>query len=192
MGDINEGVNGSSLSSFGDDTSLSLPITSTEDVPNLQRDLDTVYAWASRNNMVFNEEKIEILRHGQHQEIKTNTKLLTEGGHEISLGEDCAFHHHIAETVRRARGITGWVLRNFSIREPKIMLTLWNTMIQPLLDYCSQLWSPHKRGEIQQLEAVQRSYTRQIRGMRDLNYYERLKKLGLYSQQRRRDHVESD
>ncbi|XP_076049501.1 uncharacterized protein LOC143030226 [Oratosquilla oratoria] len=84
MGDINEGVNGSNLSSFADDTSLSLPITSTEDVPNPQRDLNTVYAWASRNNMVFNEEKFEILRHGQHQEIKTETNLLTEGGHGIS------------------------------------------------------------------------------------------------------------
>ncbi|XP_076069248.1 uncharacterized protein LOC143041310 [Oratosquilla oratoria] len=147
MEDINEGLNGSSRSSFADDTSLSLPITSIEDVPNLQRDLDTVYTWGSRNNMVFNEEKFEILRHGQHQEIKTETNLLKEGGHEISarqtakclgahLGEDCTFHYHIDETVRRARGMAGWVLIIFYTREPKIMLTLWNTMIQPLLDYC--------------------------------------------------------
>ncbi|XP_076069245.1 uncharacterized protein LOC143041306 [Oratosquilla oratoria] len=147
MEDINEGLNGSSLSSFADDTSLSLPITSIEDVPNLQRDLDTVYTWGSRNNMVFNEEKFEILRHGQHQEIKTETNLLKEGGHEISarqpakclgahLGEDCTFHYHIDETVRRATGMAGWILRTFYTREPKIMLTLWNTIIQPLLDYC--------------------------------------------------------
>ncbi|KAK3892031.1 hypothetical protein Pcinc_004002 [Petrolisthes cinctipes] len=50
------------------------------------------------------------------------------------------------------------------------MLTLWKTLIQPLLDYCSQLWSLHKSGDIQQLEMVQRSFTRQIRGMRDLSY----------------------
>ncbi|KAK3858814.1 hypothetical protein Pcinc_035023 [Petrolisthes cinctipes] len=67
------------------------------------------------------------------------------------------------------------------------MLTLWKTLIQPLLDYCSQLWSPHKRGDIQHLELVQRSFTRQIRGMRDLSYWDRLMELGLYSQQRRRD-----
>ncbi|KAK3878543.1 hypothetical protein Pcinc_016842 [Petrolisthes cinctipes] len=34
---------------------------------------------------------------------------------------------------------------------------------------------------------VQRSFTRQIRGMRDLSYWDRLMELGLYSQQRRRD-----
>ena len=140
MGDIDEGLDGSSLSSFADDTSLSMPLTSSEDVPNLQKDLNTVYAWASTNNMVFNEEKFEILRHGHQQNIKSDTQLLTEGGHKIIalptakclgiyLQEDCTFQHQISEVVRRARGMAGWVMRTFSTREPKVMLTLWNTMI---------------------------------------------------------------
>ncbi|KAK3884508.1 hypothetical protein Pcinc_011225 [Petrolisthes cinctipes] len=36
-------------------------------------------------------------------------------------------------------------------------------MVQPLLDYCSQLWSPQKNGIIQNLETVQRSFTRNIK-----------------------------
>ena len=59
--------------------------------------------------------------------------------------------------------------------------------MQPLLDYCSQLWPPHKRGDIQLLKGIQRAYTKQIRGMRDLSYWDRLRELGLYPQQRRRD-----
>ncbi|KAG0722155.1 hypothetical protein GWK47_045036 [Chionoecetes opilio] len=110
--------------------------------------------------MSFNEEKFEMLRHGQNHYIKEATKLYTEGGQEISIqphvkclgvhiSEDCSFHHHIAETVRKAIGMAGWVLRTFTTRETLTMLTLWKTLIQPLLDYCSQLCSPHKRVDIQ-------------------------------------------
>ena len=139
-----------------------------------------------------------MLRHGRRQDLKSETTLLTEGGQEIcalshakslgvQLSEDCSFHHHINEATRRAKGMAGWILRTFSSREPRTMLTLWRSLIQPILDYCSQLWSPHKKNEIQQLEMVQRSYTRQIENMRDLSYWQRLEELGLYSQQRRRD-----
>ncbi|KAG0714231.1 Death-associated protein kinase 2 [Chionoecetes opilio] len=124
--------------------------------------------------------------------------LDTENGHDISpqphvkcLGvhpsEDGTFKHHISVTVKKAREMAGWVLRTFTSREPEVMLTLWKSLIQPHLDYCSQLWSPHQTGAIQRLEAVQRQFTRRIWGMKGLNYWERLQRLGLYSQQRRRD-----
>ena len=198
IGDIGEGIQDSSLSSFADDTSVSLPVTRAEEVSCLQKDLDTVYAWAATNNMQFNEEKFEMLRHGRKNDLKTEITLQTGGGQEVSalshakclgvyLSEDCCFHHHISETTKRARSMAGWILRTFSSREPRTMLTLWKTLVQPILDYCSQLWSPHKKSEIQQLEVVQRSYTRQIQGMKDLGYWRRLKELGLYSQQRRRE-----
>ena len=109
----------------------------------------------------------------------------------VHLSESCSFHHHISETLRKAKGMAGWVLRTFSTRDSETMLTLWKTLIQPLLDYCSQLWSPHMKGEIQQLETIQRSFTRQIQGMRDLSYWQRLEELGLYSQQRRRERYRS-
>ncbi|KAK3877174.1 hypothetical protein Pcinc_018091 [Petrolisthes cinctipes] len=67
------------------------------------------------------------------------------------------------------------------------MLTLWRALVQPVLDYCSQLWSPHMVLDIQALESVQREYTRQVKAMKELSYWERLKRLGLYSQQRRRE-----
>ena len=67
------------------------------------------------------------------------------------------------------------------------MLTLFKSLVLPILEYCSQLWSPCTIGVIRQLEAVQRSFTYKIDGMRDLNYWERLRELGLYSLERRRD-----
>ena len=80
-----------------------------------------------------------------------------------------------------------WVLRTFQSREPILMLTLLKTLIYPLIEYGCQLWSPHKLGEIRQLEDVQRYFTRKIEGMTDKNYWERLKHLKLYSLERRRE-----
>ena len=198
LGDIGNNIHSSLLSSFADDTTISKGVNDASGVQHLQQDLNTVFAWAKKNNMVFNEEKFEIMRCGPNRVIKETTKLMTEHGHDISpqphvkclgvhLSEDGTFKHHINITVKKAREMAGWVLRTFTSRELEVMLTLWKSLIQPHLDYCSQLWSPHQTGDIQKLEAVQRQFTRQISGMKGLNYWERLQRLGLYSQQRRRD-----
>ena len=67
------------------------------------------------------------------------------------------------------------------------MLTIWNSLIQSRLDYCSQLWSPYLASEIAKIEDVQRHFSKKIDGMEGLSYRERLKKLRMYSQERRRD-----
>ena len=66
-------------------------------------------------------------------------------------------------------------------------MLLYKTLVQPHVDYCSVLVSPHKISEIKKLEAVQRSMTFKITAYKHLNYYERLKALRLYSLQRRRE-----
>ena len=42
-------------------------------------------------------------------------------------------------------------------------------------------------GLINQLESVQQSFTARIAGMEEMDYWERLASLGLYSQERRRE-----
>jgi len=67
------------------------------------------------------------------------------------------------------------------------LLTLFTTMVRSKLEYCCPVWNPVKKGDIQKLENVQRSFVRKIAGLRDMNYWDRLKKLKLLSLQRRRE-----
>ena len=60
-------------------------------------------------------------------------------------------------------------------------------MIQTKLDYTSQLWSPSDQTSINKLESVARHFTAKIQGMEELDYWERLQSLHLYSQQSRRE-----
>ena len=65
------------------------------------------------------------------------------------------------------------------------MLTLYKSLIIPILEYCSVLWCPLKVGLIQKLEAIQWSYLRKVSSTRD--YWECLKESKIYSLQRRRE-----
>ena len=67
------------------------------------------------------------------------------------------------------------------------MLTIWKSLVQSKLDYCSQLWSPADQTSIIELESVARHFTSKIDGMAGLDYWERLSSLSLYSQERRRE-----
>ena len=67
------------------------------------------------------------------------------------------------------------------------MLTLWKSLVLPILDYCSQLWSPSTEGQIQRIEKVQVCFVRKIIGLSGLDYWQQLARLGLFSLQRRRE-----
>ena len=109
----------------------------------------------------------------------------------VYISSDLTWNRHIKEVVSGARAMSGWALRSFSTREEDHMITIWNSLVRPCLDYCSPLWSPMPSDlqEIDLLEETQRSFTRQIKGLEGLDYAERLKKLKkpMYSIQRRNE-----
>ena len=65
------------------------------------------------------------------------------------------------------------------------MRHMFNTLVQPHIDYCSQLWMPLEGKNLEKIEKLLRDYTRKIPGMVGLNYWERLSKLRMNSEQRR-------
>ena len=69
------------------------------------------------------------------------------------------------------------------------MKTLFNSLIRPLVEYICEIWNPYKIKLINEIEQIQRSFTHRISGMRDMDYYERLKTLGISSLQRRREKI---
>ena len=65
------------------------------------------------------------------------------------------------------------------------MKHLWKQLVQPHVDYCSQLYMPVSGGKLSDLENLQRNYTSRIPSVRHLDYWARLKELQLLSQHRR-------
>ena len=65
-----------------------------------------------------------------------------------------------------------------------VMVDLLKGIVQPKMDYCSQLWSPTDQSTVNKLESVQHHLIARIRDSRltGLNYWEKLQELRLYSQ----------
>lgn len=193
--DINEGIT-SVLSSFADDTRVLKSISSHEHCKQLQMDLDSIYKWQTNNNMLFNEDKFELLRYGRNEHIKEftdyqgpNQNIINEKSSVKDLGvtmsNNLTFTEHINKVCNKVKQLCGWILRTFKSRSMKVLKPLWVSLVQPHIDYCSQLWAPHKSTEIAKLEGLLRTYTNYIQEVKHLNFWARLNKLNMNSIQRR-------
>ena len=197
IADIDEEVENSIVRSFADDTRTSLKIRTEEDKEVLQQDLNKIYRWARDNLMEFNESKFEQLSHGEtnnieidsyktpsENEIKPSSKVKDLG---IIASDNLRFKEHIDSVVTSSKRMIGLLMRTFSMREQIPMMRLFNTYIRSKLEYCCLVWSPSHQNDINKLERVLKNFTSKISGMEKLNYHERLRKLNLYSLERRRE-----
>ena len=63
---------------------------------------------------------------------------------------------------------------------------MYKLLVQPHLEYATAAWNPHFKRDIQLIEKVQKRMSKNIQGMKDLTYDERLIALNLYSLEKRR------
>ena len=200
IADIARGVSTSTTtSSYVDDTRASRCISDPEiDCQTLQDDLASIYNWAEDVNMTFNADKFECLRFWPGKESEPEGHYLSPDSTPIEvkphlrdlgveISSDLTFLIHIENTVTAANKLVGWALRTFRRRSSMVMLTIWKSLIQCKLDYCSQLWSPGDQASIASLESVARNFTSQVSGQENNDYWECLKALRMYSQERRRE-----
>ena len=107
----------------------------------------------------------------------------------VRISSDLSFTTQIEMTVDAGSNMAGWALRTFRRCGRQLMLTILRSLVQPRLDYCSQLWSPRDQHSINLLESVQRNFISKIsdRALNGMSYWEKLSELRVYSQERRRE-----
>ena len=144
--------------------------------------------------MAFNGSKFEVLRYGRNTTLKDSTFYLTPNYENIIeekeslrdlgiiMANDASFSQHIEKVCSKVKQKSGWIMRTFQTRKTWFMKMMWKTLVQGHVDYCSQLYFPHK-SDMEKLENLQKIYTRKIPEVRDLNYWERLKHLKMNSQE---------
>ena len=197
INDIDKEVSESIISIFADDTRLTKVINEEEDLELFQDDLEKLYKWAAENNMAFNGSKFEVLRYGFNEDLKCVSNYMTPGAEDtidvksvlrdlgIMMNDQATWKDHIDKVCSQVNQKAGWVLRTFRCRTTSFLKQMWKSLIQGHIDYCSQLWQPLQSGDLQRIENLQKTYTKKIPQVRDINYWERLKVLKMNSQQRR-------
>ena len=77
-------------------------------------------------------------------------------------------------------------MRNITFKSPDIMIPLYKALVRPIIEYGNCVWHPNFKKDVERLESVQRNYTKNVIGMRELSYEQRLSRLRLPSLEYRR------
>ena len=156
----------------------------------MQGDLDRIHSVSESWNLKLNASKCVAMRFGKRVtssdvRYKINGVELKFVPHHRDLGViidvKLKFHDHVTTVVGRVGGLMGNLLRSTVCRSREFMLTLFVSHIRPMIDYCSSVWNVGYLGDMRKLESLQRKWTREIQGMDEMQYEDRLRVLGLFS-----------
>ena len=157
-----------------------------------QSDLDRIFNVASSWGLSFAIHKTARLRFVRPFKCLPPPLDLFIGGTAIPLNLEhvdlgvtvdigLKFHKHISGVVGKARGVSYALLRGTINRSPVFMKTVFVSHIRPLLEFSSPVWNTGYAGDLRSLESVQRSWTKQVDGLCELPYSDRLHSLSMYS-----------
>ena len=172
---------------FADDVKMVVDPSRNQDV---QHDLDVLCHWENNWLLRFNLEKCKLLHVGKNNPRyqykflgSTLCTCTTEKDLGVTFNEKFDFSDHIYASISKAKSSLAWLLRNVISRNAYEMKTAYRSLVRHNLEYCCQVWAPKARHgnwkTILDIEAVQRTFTRVIEGMADLNYKQRLEKLNM-------------
>ncbi len=66
----------------------------------------------------------------------------TEKDLGVMISDDLNPSHQCPKAVKTANKLVGFTGRTFEHKSEKVILTLYNSLVPPLLEYCVQFWSP--------------------------------------------------
>jgi hypothetical protein len=185
-------------SAYADDLKLT-PNLARHRPASIQTNINCVFSWSEARGMPLSMDKSLVVHCGvanPRHRYHCSSCLLPEADSIRDLGvtrsSDCTFREHVSLLAQRGRQLVGRCFRAIQSRNPIFMLRVYRTYILPVLNYASPIWSPHLRQEINELESVQRRFTKRLAGQAQHSYRERLRNLSLLSlesQRRLTDHV---
>ena len=162
---------------LADDTKLYRTIVDKNNETILQNDIDQIAAWCERWQIPFNVNKCKVLKVGKNdQNVKYSMGTL-EGRIELEqvqyekdLGvifdTDLKFSQHIQENITKANQRIGLIRRNFEYLNKTSFLMLYKSLVRPILEYCSPVWTVLYIKHSEALERVQRHATKLLHGKR--------------------------
>ena len=182
---------------FADDTKAYKPIFTRRDNDILQLSINNMVDWSDKWLLGFNSDKCKILYLGKNNPkfkyyiregdlIKVLSETLCEKDLGIHIDPNLTFDFHISTILKTARRMSGLLIRSITQRDPPTMTALFIALVRMILEYGNVVWCPYKKKPIHELEKIQRQFTKQIKGMKNLNYSDRLSALKLPSLEYRR------
>ena len=173
---------------FADDTKFFRQVENNKDANIIQEDLNTLHQWSNDWLLRFHPDKCVVIR----LNVTTETWYFryTLGENELEYVEkvkdlgvwvdtDLSFNHHITSKVNKANSVMGTIRRAFKYLDHETFKNIFCAQVRTILEYANPMWSPYLKKDITMIENVQRRATKYLKGMDELKYDERLRKLKL-------------
>jgi len=153
---------------FADDAKLFKHITQESDEQILQKGIYDLHNWCNRWMLKLNTSKCKVLAVGRNLD-KTYTYDLEQDHQTTSLervesicdlgvlvDERLSFSEHIQNKINKAYAMLGVIKRNFKYLKTSSFILLYKNMVRSYLDYCSSVWSPYRKGDMEDIEKVKK------------------------------------
>ena len=92
----------------------------------------------------------------------------------IFVSNNLNFTTHLYRVINTALSLTNFIPCAFPYCNSSTRYKFFCTCVCPLLEYCSQIWSPYTLENIDIIEGVQRSFIHRLPGLSSLSYSDRL------------------
>ncbi len=93
-------------------------------------------------------------------QIQPLTKVNEEKELGVLLASSMTFSKHCAKSAAKANSMVGLIKTTFTSVNTSVLTTLYKTMVRPIMEYASCIWSPYLIKDINLLENVQKRATR--------------------------------
>lgn len=164
----------SKLLLFADDLKVFLEIKSINDARQLQNDIDTIVNWCNLNGLKVNINKCNAMTFTKKQQnniltfnYNINDSALNRVNSYRDLGiifdSKLSFEMHFRNITTRAYRTLGFISRSLNkFRDMNTYKILYNTYVRSIIDYCSPVWSPFYANHIEEIERIQKRFTRML------------------------------
>ena len=196
INDIHSGISYSDCRLYADDTLLSCDVT--DDQSLLQKDVDILYKWACDWGMSFNPGKcvhVQVGKPTPNLNITLGNEPIPSSDYIKYLGvhiqSNLKWNMHISTITAKANRSLGLIRRNLAEAPCKTKLVAYKTIVRPILEYATPVWSPHNVGLINDVEKVQRRAVRWTYHMKKLDSVtDCMSRNNIISLQNRRDELD--
>ena len=182
VNDITEVLKYSSIKIYADDCKLYRLCRDTDDFIKLQRDLEEVQIWSNNWQMKLSVPKCQVLSLGvnpQKFSYKVNgielERVSTIRDLGVVIASSLKPSAHCNKVAKAAHFKCAMIFRSFVLRDPSFLMDMFNKYVLSKLHYCSTVWNPWLKRDINCIERVLRRFSKRIPGLKDLKYAERLK-----------------
>ncbi|GAB0191025.1 triadin [Grus japonensis] len=189
VGNMDSGIE-CTLSKFVDNTKLCGAVNMLEGRDAIQRDLDRLERWAHANGMKQGQVQGPARGSPKHN-YRLGGEWIESSPEEMDLGvlvdEKLNVSRHCVLAAQKAKHILGCITRSVTSRLREGILPLYSALVRPHLEYCVQLWGPQYKKDMELLKQVKRMATMMIIELELLLYEDRLRDLGLFSLEKKRE-----